>query len=177
MRGSVALLLPDDQPEHLKMIISDFDFCQECYEKPPTEHEVDGHEFGHTMALVAAYLQESRRIWIFLQNERETERYFDIHDPIQDTQAVITADEPDDDENDQYGNVLDYGDEEDEYAGFEDEATTTKTDQVSVSSENENTYTCCVCEDEVTLESRFFICGEYSCQGGFHFITRLDVNY
>lgn len=70
----------------------------------------------------------------------------------------------------QFGSIMDDSDEE-SAEGFEDDTPTADAGQMPVSLAD--VYTCCVCGAGVTLEStesRFFICGEYSCSGEPHFV-------
>lgn len=154
----------------------DFDLCHECYDKDPTEHTMDGHYFGHAMALVAAYLQENRVMWILHQNKREVERCNAI---IQEKQRDELSDDLSYDGTGQSGNFLDHSDDTKPHEGFGDYnvATAKNSCQLSASLMKENLYTCCVCGAGVTLESRFFICGEYSCSGGFHLIMRPNSDH
>lgn len=154
-----------DYTEYFKLIVCiapDFDLCQQCYDKDPTEHEVEGHQFNHTMALVAAFLQESRRIWIYHQNEHELER---SHAEMEKVQTPQSSDKSDHDEENELRGM--HTSNEEEPCGESKQGASIDAPRPLVDFEKEKLYACCVCRSLVTLESRFFICGEYSCRGTF----------
>lgn len=171
--GSTFVTPPSRALELIIVITSDFVLCQECYDQDPAEHEMEGHHFGHTMALVATYLQQTRIIWIQHQNERERERI------IYDKQMAARSDMLSNDETGQFGNLMDFDDEEDPYPEFGDDsvATAENNRQSSANPMEKNLYTCFVCDAGVMLESRFFICGEYSCNGGFYLMIRPGLDH
>lgn len=139
------------------IVASDVDLCQECYDKDPAEHEIEGHRFGHDTVLTATYLQESRRLWIYYQNEREAER---CYAKIQEIQAPKPPTKPDDDT---WGSVC--SDDDDDPHGIKEDDVRKKEDAIPVDIRQETVlYSCFVCQAYITLESGFFICGEYSCR-------------
>lgn len=163
--------------DHLMIVsaVTEFDLCHDCYDKHPSEHEIDEHEFGHTVALVATYLQRGRHTWICYQGERETDQ---CRDKILGMQARTRSPEPDNADS-QSGGTLGYSYDEDWKDATGDEANETGTDEESADImiahlRKQLLYECFICQAWVTLETRFFICGEYSCRGEYFAISVLD---